>query len=84
MRSTPEVLFWHGERVDADRNCWRWYEVWIQPDLFGQWAVWIAWGRIGARHYRQRLYPVHGPLAASAAARQLIQRKVHRGYQPRA
>lgn len=82
MRERAAALFWHGEKVDANHNCFRWYEVWIQPDLFGQWAVWSAWGRIGARYHRQRVYPVRGSLAAVTAAHQLIHRKIRRGYGP--
>jgi len=71
---------WRGERIDAERNCYRWYQVWVQPDLFGVWAVWTAWGRLGSTRYRQRLYPRNGPDAAQHLAQSIIARKTRRGY----
>ncbi len=72
---------WHGERIDALKNCFRWYRVWVQPDLFGVWAVWTAWGRIGSKTYRLRLQPAATRDEAEQKARALIRRKTQRGYQ---
>lgn len=83
MTQSTGLVWWDGERIDPAKNCYRWYRVWIQPDLFGVWAVWTAWGRIGSLRYRQRLYPTAGPVDAEHLAHGIIQRKVRRGYQPR-
>jgi predicted DNA-binding WGR domain protein len=74
---------WNGTRIDPAKNCYRWYQVWVQPDLFNDWVVWTAWGRLGSVRYRQRLYPVADPENAAALARHIIDRKVRRGYHSR-
>lgn len=71
---------WRGRRIDSSKNCFRWYQVWVQRDLFGNWAVWSSWGRIGAATYRQRLCPAADRDDAHRQARALIRRKMKRGY----
>lgn len=71
---------WRGTRIDPARHCYRWYHVWVQPDLFDDWIVWTAWGRLGTAYYRQRLYPTLDAASAVALARHIIDRKVRRGY----
>ena len=59
----------------------RWYQIWVQPDLWDQWAVWVAWGRIGRRSVRQRIYFVAGnEEEAHRHARRWRRRKQIRGY----
>ncbi|MCL4319023.1 MAG: WGR domain-containing protein [Firmicutes bacterium] len=62
------------------KNCYRWYRVWVQPDLFNDWVVWTAWGRLGSAQYRQRLYPVPDRESAAALVQHIIDRKIRRGY----
>ena len=38
----------HMERSDHARNLARFYNVGIQPTLFGDWAAVCRWGRLGA------------------------------------
>lgn len=80
---TPDhgAVWWEGQRIHPSTNCYRWYRVWVQRDLFGVWAVWTAWGRMGSVRYRQRLYPVATLDDAEALARHIIHRKIRRGYQ---
>jgi len=75
--------WWEGTRIDPAKNCYRWYRVWVQPDLFEDWVVWTAWGRLRSARYRQRLYPAVDPESAAALARQIINRKIRRGYHSR-
>lgn len=35
-------------RVDPSKNMARWYEIDVQPTLFGEYTVERHWGRIGA------------------------------------
>jgi predicted DNA-binding WGR domain protein len=35
------------EKIDPDRNRWRWYVLSVQQTLFGEWALIREWGRIG-------------------------------------
>nr|AEP14257.1 WGR domain-containing protein [Sulfobacillus thermotolerans] len=71
---------WAGTRVVPAQNCYRWYRVWVQPDLFNDWVVWTAWGRLGSAQYRQRLYPVADCESATALVQHIIARKIRRGY----
>ncbi len=75
-------MWWEGHRIDPSINCYRWYRIWVQPNLWNQWCVWTAWGRLGTPHYRQRWYPAPTYEAAVGQARSMIARKVRRGYQP--
>ena len=72
---------WRGERINPTWNCFRWYQVWVQQDLFGDWAVWTAWGRIGAAAARQRLRPATNRSDAQFQAQAIVRRKTKRGYQ---
>jgi predicted DNA-binding WGR domain protein len=38
----------HLRRIDAGRNIRRFYELDVQPDLFGHWAFIREWGRVGS------------------------------------
>lgn len=75
-----DMAGWEGRYIDPAKNCYRWYHVWVQPDLFGVWSAWTAWGRLGSPRYRQRLYPADGPLDAIQVAERIIARKLRRGY----
>jgi len=37
----------HLQRIDAACNMWRFYELALQPTLFGELSLVRAWGRIG-------------------------------------
>ena len=39
----------HMRRIDPTRNMARFYEVSLEPSLFGTWAVVRRWGRIGCQ-----------------------------------
>ncbi len=68
-------------RHDRDRNMARFYRLDVQPDLFGCWAVWREWGRIGAAGtIRRDAFSTRE--AADAAQAQLVAAKVRRGYGP--
>jgi predicted DNA-binding WGR domain protein len=36
-------------RIDPEKNMARFYDVGVEPTLFGDWAVVRSWGRIGSR-----------------------------------
>jgi len=68
--------------VDPAANCWRFYRLTLQPDLFGGTAVIRHWGRIGtAGQMRADLYRDRG--LAQGALEVLLGQKVKRGYRPR-
>ena len=67
------------QRSDHTRNLARFYQVEIQPTLFGEWAVIRRWGRIGTYGRSQREWFASLPEAKTAQARR-VARKRQRGY----
>lgn len=69
----------HLTRVDPDQNMARFYEMSVQPTLFGEATVFRNWGRIGTRGQSMMVtYP--GAIEASAAVIKLERQKQQRGY----
>ena len=67
------------ERSDYALNLARFYEVEIQPTLFGDWAVICRWGRIGTYGKSQQDWFGSLPEAQTAQDRR-VDRKRRRGY----
>lgn len=68
-------------RVDPDENVDRWYVVTTQPTLFYQHSVVCGWGRRGTQYARWRIIPAESQLQAEAMVREIVERKLKRGYQ---
>ena len=68
-------------RTDPARNMARFYQLDVQPTLFGEYALVREWGRIGSGgRVRSTPYPTaDAALAALARQRQV---KARRGYLP--
>jgi predicted DNA-binding WGR domain protein len=67
------------ERSDVTRNLARFYQVDIQPTLFGDWTVISQWGRIGTYgRMRQEWFP--SLAEAQTAQDRRVARKRGRGY----
>lgn len=67
-------------RIDPEANCFRFYQVGIEPNLFGDHSLVIHWGRLGRRG-RTRI-AASGPLEHVAAIADRIERqKVKKGYE---
>jgi predicted DNA-binding WGR domain protein len=69
-------------RVDADANCYRFYVLDVERDLFGRTVLARRWGRIGT-HGRERFDEYPDAEAAHAALALLAAAKQRRGYQDR-
>ena len=67
------------ERCDQRRNMSRFYEVGVEPTLFGDWTVVCRWGRIGT-YGRTRQEWFASLCAAQAAQTRAVARKGRRGY----
>jgi predicted DNA-binding WGR domain protein len=66
-------------RENPAQNMARFYRLDVQPDLFGGWALWREWGRIGrAGQVRRDPYPTQAE--ATEAKRKLSDAKERRGY----
>ena len=67
------------ERSDYTVNLARFYQVEIQPTLFGGWAVICRWGRIGTYGSMRQDWFVSLP-EAQIAQTSRVARKFRRGY----
>ncbi|CEF41689.1 hypothetical protein ASN_2399 [Acetobacter senegalensis] len=66
-------------RIYPPRNTWRYYDLSIQPDLFGGAALIRRWGRIGTPgKVRLDLFSDAGAAANQLA--HLLRQKLKRGY----
>jgi predicted DNA-binding WGR domain protein len=74
----PSVHVFTRVRPEEDEH--RWYSIVVGPTLLGTWGVVLAWGRLGANRYRQRVleFPTAGEAVAEARAQ--IERRLSRGY----
>ncbi len=70
----------HMRRIDPTRNMARFYEVSLEPSLFGTCAVVRRWGRIGCQG-RIRLELCDSCDDAFDCVKRLIAAKRRRGYQ---
>lgn len=70
----------HLERIDPERNLWRWYHLSVQPTLFGDWMLLRQWGRIGNRHGQARMTFFDDEADARLALSAFAARKHRRGY----
>lgn len=68
-------------RIDEARNMARFYELDLQPGLFGDMSVMRHWGRIGT-HGQSKEYWFATEESAAAMAGQILHQKEKRGYKP--
>lgn len=66
-------------RVDPEKNMARWYEIDIQPTLFGEFIVERHWGRIGATG-QSKTFWFDNEDAADLMVSQVSIAKARRGY----
>lgn len=68
-------------RVNPEKNCFRFYEIAIEPNLFGDHALVIHWGRLGRRG-NTRIASTGDLDLVEAKAQRLERQKVRKGYIP--
>lgn len=66
-------------RVDPQKNMARWYEIDVQPTLFGEFTVERHWGRIGATG-QSKAFWFSDEDAADEMAKKVAATKLKRGY----
>jgi predicted DNA-binding WGR domain protein len=71
----------HLIRTEAALNMARFYQIGLQPTLFGEVALLRRWGRIGTLG-QQKMQSFAGVEAALVAQARLAQAKQRRGYRP--
>ena len=69
----------HLEHREPDLNCFRFYRMDVERDLFGTWVLMRNWGRIGTRG-RDRIDSFDSRAAAERARDRLSTAKTRRGY----
>lgn len=67
------------EKIDPDRNCFRFYESRLEDDLFAEAALVVQWGRIGTRG-RIRITTSGQRREMDLAALRMMGMKLRRGY----
>ena len=69
----------HLRRIDPDRNMARFYTMSVQPTLFGDWALFREWGRIGsAGRLASRRFATEQEAALAMAEH--LKAKLSKGY----
>jgi predicted DNA-binding WGR domain protein len=66
-------------RVDPEKNMARWYEIDVQPTLFGEFTVERHWGRIGSVG-QSKTFWFDDETGADKMARLVSDTKSRRGY----
>jgi predicted DNA-binding WGR domain protein len=66
-------------RIDPEKNMARFYEIDVQPTLFGEFTVERHWGRIGAAGQSKTVW-FDDEAAADLMVNQLSVAKARRGY----
>ena len=69
----------HLEKVAPEDNCFRYYEISVEDNLFGDRSLVIRWGRIG-RLGRERIAASGSRSSLAIKASKLAQAKLKRGY----
>lgn len=67
------------QRIDPDRNIYRFYALDVERDLFGEWSLIRRWGRIGTRG-RELVETFPDLQAACTAGERRRVMKERRGY----
>jgi predicted DNA-binding WGR domain protein len=68
-------------RVEPEINCFRFYRISVEPNLFGDHSLVIHWGRLGCRG-RYRIASTGDLEDISTKAGRLQGKKARRGYAP--
>ena len=67
------------QRIDPTTNCWRFYRLTLQDDLFGGTVLVRSWGRLGTTG-QERRERFGDPVAAQKELMRWMRVKQRRGY----
>ncbi|WP_353959900.1 WGR domain-containing protein [Aquisalimonas lutea] len=70
----------HLVTIDPDAGRWRYYRVYLRPDLFAPVALVREWGRIGHGGGSYRVEPFDSMASAYEAFLDVVRRKMRKGY----
>lgn len=69
------------ERVERASNCYRFFGVAVEPNLFRDVSLVVRWGRIGTRG-SVRIHASGPESEISGAAAKIVRSKIRKGYRP--
>ena len=69
----------HLEKIDPASNCYRYYDISLESDLFAETALVVRWGRIG-RAGRMRIAGSGNRREAQKMATRILRRRLKHGY----
>ncbi|NTJ35902.1 WGR domain-containing protein [Agrobacterium sp. 13-626] len=78
---SPQPYRLHIQRIDPRRNMARFYEISLEPTLFGETSLVRIWGRLGTRG-QQRMDVFSSEKRAVEAFLELLRQKRAKGYRP--
>ncbi|NTG25066.1 WGR domain-containing protein [Agrobacterium rhizogenes] len=78
---SPQPYRLHIQRIDPSRNMARFYEISLEPTLFGETSLVRIWGRLGTRG-QQRIDVFSSEKPAVEAFLKLLRQKRAKGYRP--
>ena len=67
-------------KIDAEKNQYRFYTLYIMPDLFGDWSLIRSWGRIGSEG-SSKIDSFKTEEKAQGKLEELRQQKTKKGYE---
>ncbi|WP_226781392.1 WGR domain-containing protein [Oceaniglobus trochenteri] len=67
------------EKIEPETNCYRFYEIRIEPDLFAERSLVVSWGRIGQRG-RMAVRGSGDRLSVECLAATICKTRLKRGY----
>ncbi|WP_306307476.1 WGR domain-containing protein [Neokomagataea thailandica] len=73
----PETM--RLQRIVPEKNCWRFYRLHLETDLFGSTVLVRSWGRIGTAG-QERREPCQDAALAQKALMRWARSKMRRGY----
>lgn len=74
-----DVMYWW--KIDATRNCYRFYIIRLQGDFFSPWRVECEWGRLDScGRPRRRIQCFDSREEAEACREEEARRREKRGY----
>lgn len=68
-------------KIDASKNCFRFYAISLSQDLFSDYVVSSEWGRMGAKRYRRKVSVFDTQIEALAYVQQLEKLRLKHHYQ---
>lgn len=68
------------EKVDPENNCFRFYAIRVEPDLFEDRCLVVEWGRIGCRG-RSRVRGSGPVLSCEDLGKKILKLRLRHGYQ---